>query len=328
MSAVNNAARTSPDPVVTASYAYCESLTRSAARNFSWGIRLLPAPKRAALSAVYAFSRRLDDIGDDQAAGTSAEGKLARLAGARKDLHAVMDGRLEDTPDPVLVALADAAVRFPIPLDAFDEMIDGVVMDVCGATYETFDDLVGYCRCVAGTVGRLSLGIFGTADGAAAGERGARLADTLGIALQQTNILRDVREDLLTGRTYLPKEDLDRHGVTLAVDTSGRLGGPDERLASLLRTCADRAEGWYREGLGLLDLLDRRSAACAGAMAGIYQRLNERIRDDPAVVFEQRVSLPGWQKAAVAGRAIAGRPPSPAPAPDGKASLVAAGGSA
>jgi phytoene synthase len=318
----------STDPVVTASYAYCESLTRSAARNFSWGIRLLPAPKRAALSAVYAFSRRLDDIGDGDTPGGD---KLARLAGARKDLHAVMDGRLDDTPDPVLVALADAAVRFPIPLDAFDEMIDGVVMDVRGATYDTFDELVGYCRCVAGTVGRLSLGIFGTAEtgsaaGVGAGDRGARLADTLGIALQQTNILRDVREDLLTGRTYLPKEDLDRHGVTLKVDGTGRLGGPDDRLASLLRTCADRADGWYREGLGLLDLLDRRSAACAGAMAGIYQRLNERIRNDPAQVFEQRVSLPAWEKAAVAGRAIAGRPPAPAHADP--AELVAAGGSA
>ena len=111
----------------------------------------------------------------------------------------------------MLVALADAANRFDIPLAAFGELIDGCEADVRGTTYRTFDDLLHYCRCVAGSIGRLSLGVFGTADIAAA----APLADALGVALQLTNILRDIREDYLGGRIYLPAEDFERFGCSL-----------------------------------------------------------------------------------------------------------------
>ena len=176
----------------------CERITREQARNFAWGIRLLPAPKRRALSAVYAMARRIDDIGDGDL--PTAE-KLRLLAEARA--AAAAPGDYPD--DPVLVALDDAAARLPIPLDAFGELVDGCEMDVRGRTYETLDDLVDYCRCVAGSIGRLSLGrvrpaAVTTGDGTA-----ADLADTLGVALQLTNILRDIREDLGNGRVYLPR---------------------------------------------------------------------------------------------------------------------------
>ncbi|WP_018639659.1 presqualene diphosphate synthase HpnD [Parafrankia elaeagni] len=284
---------------VAEAYASCEALTREAARNFSYGIRLLPAEKRGALSAVYALARRLDDIGDGD---LPDDEKLAGLEQVRTDVRALDP----NSSDPVMVALADTARRFPIPMEAFIELADGCESDVRGATYETFEDLVGYCRLVAGTIGRLSLGIFGV-DGSAGDARSAEIADALGVALQQTNILRDVREDLLNGRTYLPSTELEKAGVVLSVNAAGRLGGPEEALVDYLRDCAARADEWYTRGLALLGLLDRRSAACCGAMAGIYLRLNRRIRHDPTAVLERRLSLPGWEKAVVAARSLAGR---------------------
>ncbi|MCK9924264.1 presqualene diphosphate synthase HpnD [Frankia sp. AgPm24] len=288
-------------PTVVEAYASCEALTREAARNFSYGIRLLPPDKRGALSAVYALSRRLDDIGDGDL--PDAE-KLAGLAEVRAEVNDLGEN---SSTDPVYVALADAARRFPIPLEAFIELADGVESDVHGSTYETFDDMVGYCRLVAGTIGRLSLGIFGTEQAASVREAPA-VADALGVALQQTNILRDVREDLLGGRIYLPARELEDFGVDLTVDASGRLGGPEVALLGYLRFAAQRAEDWYDRGMVLLDLLDRRSAACCGAMAGIYLRLNRRIKNEPAAVLESRLALPSWQKAVVAARSLAGRP--------------------
>ncbi|NVI89302.1 presqualene diphosphate synthase HpnD [Actinomadura sp. BRA 177] len=277
-------------------YQHCEDIVRSQARNFSYGIRLLPAPKRRALSAVYAFARRIDDIGDDHDAPPAT--RLSKLGDERE--------RLADADahpsDPVLVALSDAAHRYPIPLEAFGELIDGCEADVRGETYDTFEDLHWYCRCVAGAVGRLSLGVFGTSDPETAVPR----ADALGVALQLTNILRDVREDGLSGRTYLPAKDLARFGCTLQRDGSGRLTDDPERLAELIRFEADRAEEWYATGLKLLPMLDRRSAACAGAMAGIYRHLLKRIKADPLTALDTRTSLPTWEKAAVSAMAMSG----------------------
>ncbi|SNR28194.1 presqualene diphosphate synthase HpnD [Actinomadura mexicana] len=277
-------------------YRHCESVVRSQARNFSYGIRLLPPPKRRALSAVYAFARRIDDIGDDH--GAPVADRLAKLADER--------ARLTDLGahprDPVLVALADAARRHPIPIDVFGELIDGCEADVRGETYDTFEDLLWYCRCVAGSVGRLSLGVFGTADPATAVPR----ADALGVALQLTNILRDVREDGLNGRVYLPAKDLVRFGCTLDRDEAGRATDDPGRSASLIRFQADRAGRWYADGLKLLPMLDRRSAACAGAMAGIYRHLLRRITADPLAALETRTSLPAWEKATVSAMAMAG----------------------
>src|SRR5215472_5119990 len=192
---------------VRAAYRRCEEITWSQARNFSYGIRLLPSAKRHALAAVYAFARRIDDIGD----GTlPAPEKLAALEEARAGLSALIAGRADDS-DQVLMALADAAKRFDIPLAAFGELIDGCADDVRGVTYVTFDDLLHYCRCVAGSIGRLSLGVFGTSHPGTA----VPLADSLGVALQLTNILRDIREDYASGRVYLPAEDFERFGCSL-----------------------------------------------------------------------------------------------------------------
>ena len=274
-----------------AAYAHCEHITRTQAGNFYWGIRLLPGPKRQALCAVYALAREIDDIGDGD---LPVEAKARALGAARERLTEIGS----DADQPVLAALGHASRQLPIPLEAFGELIDGVEMDVRGTTYETFDDLVIYCRRVAGTIGRLSLGVFG-ADNM---ERAAPLADALGVALQLTNILRDVREDYRNDRIYLPREDLRRFECTLDPDAP-----PSPQFDEMIRFQTVRATQWFDEGLRLRPMLDPRSSACAGAMAGIYRRLLRRIERDPAAVLRGRVALPAWEKALVAAQSLAGR---------------------
>jgi phytoene synthase len=287
-----------PDAAVASAYAECERITREQARNFAWGIRLLPTGKRRALSAVYAFARRIDDIGDGD---LPREEKLVQLAAARASIEK------PDDNDRVLLALADAARRLPIPLVAFDDLVTGCEMDVAGRRYETRADLVEYCRCVAGSIGRLSLGVFNPALRPGDGTRAEELADALGVALQLTNILRDVREDLQLGRVYLPADDLARFGVEVRTLPDGSLDPHGGALAELVRFEAARALEWYARGLQLLPLLDRRSAACCAALAGIYRELLTRIARDPDLIRHGRTSLPTAAKARIAARALAGR---------------------
>ncbi len=309
---------------IRAAYQHCEQVTRTQARNFSYGIRLLPPDKRRALSAVYALARRIDDIGD----GTlPAEEKLTALGKVRAQLDLLASEGSCSGPggpgDPVLVAIADAKSRYPIPLSAFGELIDGCEADVRGTVYGTFSELEHYCRCVAGSIGRLSLSIFGSREPGVAGP----LADALGVALQLTNILRDIREDFGTGRVYLPADDLARFGCPM---TPGGQDGQavlraDAALEQLVRYEAQRALRWYDVGLRLMPLLDRRSAACTGAMAGIYLRLLEQISADPAAALARRLSVPARAKAMVAVRSLAGVAPRPAgqPGPAGQDTMTA-----
>jgi phytoene synthase len=293
---------------LTEAYRECERITWSQARNFAYGIRLLPYEKRRGLAVIYAFARRIDDIGDGtlpgQQADMPAEQKIADLEAARQ---AVLNldgagGSGASLDDPVLLALADVKRNFPVPMEAFGELIDGCVADVRGTRYETFEDLHHYCRCVAGSIGRLSLGIFGTGPDHTGHDQqeAARLADSLGVALQLTNILRDIREDHENGRVYLPAEDLAKFDIDLDAPSVSQ-------FIRLVEFEAERAREWYAAGWQLLPMLDRRSAACTGAMAGIYRRLLERIAAQPAAVLDSRVSLSTGEKAMVAVRALAGR---------------------
>ncbi len=277
---------------IEAEYAYreCEQITRANAANFYYGIRLLPRAKRQAMCAVYAFARRVDDIGDGD---LQQQQQLAQLARERSRLAALAEGQA-DLADPVSVALAHASERYELPSDALELLIEGVEHDVAGTEYERFEDLVRYCRCVAGSIGRLCLAIFsdGTADVEA-----HRLADDLGVAMQLTNILRDVVEDRGLGRIYLPAEDLRRFGSPdLTVDSLDTI--------ALIRFEAERAEDWFDRGLGLLEMLDARSAACVEAMTGIYRRILDRILEDPAAVTRGRISLSAAQKSWVAARSL------------------------
>jgi len=262
-----------------AAYAHCREIARASGSSFYAGMRLLPPDRRAALFAVYALARRIDDIADGD---LPAEEKLAALERTRAELP-----QIERSHDPVLFAVADAARRYPIPLDAFGDLVDGAEMDVRGTTYATFTELERYCRCVAGSIGRLSLGVFDCSDR----ERGAPLADDLGVALQIGNILRDVGEDLANGRVYLPREDLERF---------------DEQLELVVAFEAQRGLEWLHRGLALVPLLDRRSTAAVLAMAGKYRVLLERIAAEPSLVLRGRVALRPWEKGLVIARSLAG----------------------
>src|SRR5438876_7065003 len=339
---------------VAAAYKRCEAITRNRAANFYYGIRLLPAPKRRAMCAVYAFARHVDDIGDG---GLEAAQKLEQLeqqADALDQLAPVATGSAGGggaaersggggvasgparaaSADPVIVALRDASARFPLPVQALDELIEGVRMDVAGYSYERFEDLLLYCRRVAGAIGRLCLAVFGTrAEHSPPDAAAQALADDLGVAMQLTNILRDLREDAASGRLYLPAEDLRRFALLTAEGDGAPLGlaalargsgaaGPEpgadglragasgngsasaapdaSQLAALVRFEADRARQWFDRGIALAGLLDRRSAACVLAMAGIYERLLDRIAADPERALSRRVALAPWEKAWVA----------------------------
>jgi phytoene synthase len=276
---------------------HCAAVTRREAANFYYGIRLLPRAKFDALCAIYAFARSVDDIGDGS---LDSEQKIADLALARSAVEE-MNGT---SPDPVIVALASVERQFALPRDAFIDLIDGVQMDITGTSYESFDELVVYCRRVAGSIGRLCLAVFGSRDPAA-----DALADDLGVALQLTNILRDVREDALNGRVYLPAEDLRRFGwppgaaagaEAIAVVSAGEPG----TLAELVHFEAQRNREWYTRGKGLIALVDRRSGACALAMSQIYEGVLERIDARPERILEGRVSLPAVAKTRLALRSL------------------------
>jgi phytoene synthase len=294
--AVGRDATASGEPIgLEDAYAACAAITRREAKNFAFGIALLPPPKRRAMAVVYALARRVDDVVDEPGDLDDKRRMLDDLEGRVERTAA--DGVAPDLGDPVLVGLADVLGHHPLPSDALSDLFAGCRRDLAGSKVATFDELVVYCRQVAGSIGRLSLAIFGTDQP----EVTAPLADDLGVALQLTNILRDVVEDRdELGRVYLPADDLARFGC--APDASG----PADRLAALVTYEAERARGWYDAGLRLLPHLDPRSRACVGAMAGIYGRLLDRIERDPAAVLRGRVSVPTGEKLVVAaGRLVA-----------------------
>jgi phytoene synthase len=266
-------------------YDEVERLTRRRARNFAYGIMLLPREKRRAIAAIYAFARRVDDIADGSLPDADKREQLERLR-----------GELDKAPgeDATLVALADARRRFPIPADALTAVIDGGVQDTEQARYASFDELRGYCARVAGAVGRACVPVYGADE--------PRRAETLGIALQLINIIRDVPEDWRLGRVYLPQDELARYGVAEDDIAAGR-GGAHWR--ELMAFQAARARAHLAEGLTLLDFLDRRSAACVATFAGLYRSTLERIEARGFDVFDGPPTLSPVAKLRVVGAALA-----------------------
>jgi phytoene synthase len=284
-------------------YKQCQQITWEHARNFSYGIRLLPTPKRQAMTALYAISRRIDDIGDGD---WPSDRKLQALHNLHSTIEHLASGTNPNPNDPVLVGVSHAASRFPIPLTALHDIVEGCEQDVRGHIYLTMDDTVEYCRLVAGSVGRLSLGVFGIKNeqgGSSTHQQASIMADDLGVALQLTNILRDLIEDYQMGRIYLPQEERDRFGLA-----PGQLA-PAQGVGELVQSVGEQATAWFERGLPLLDHLDLRSRACTAAMAGIYRRVLKRILSQPTKPLVERVSLPTWEKALVAARSISGLRP-------------------
>jgi phytoene synthase len=260
-------------------YAEVVRITRSEARNFAWGILVLPRPKRFAVAALYAFARRVDDIADDPVA-TPRE-RQAGLEACRAGIAGLPEAPEDDA---VLVALSDAVSRYEIPKETLFDLVAGGLMDAEKTRYSSWEELREYCRYVAGAVGLACAAVYEPRDPEAALPR----AETLGVALQQINIMRDVAEDWRLGRVYLPQDELARFGVGEADLAAGRTGSA---WRALMEHQAERAETLLAEGLELLPLLDRRSALCVRAFAGIYRGLLVQMRGRGYDVFSRRPRL-------------------------------------
>jgi phytoene synthase len=275
-------------PTVAEAYAEVERVTRRRARNFAYGIMVLPKPKRRAIAAIYAYARLVDDIADDEA--LPAREKRARLEALRAAL-AVDPGQ-----NAMLVALADARRRYPIPDAALEALVEGALQDLDQQRYADFDELVGYCKRVAGAVGIACCAVYGTDE--------PELAETLGIALQLINIMRDVAEDWRLGRVYLPQDELSSFDVSEA-DIAGGRATPAWR--ALMAYQGTRARAYLAEGLHLLDHLDPRSAACVATFAGLYRATLERIEAADYDVFGGKPSLSPLTKLRIVGAGLARR---------------------
>src|SRR5215472_16858033 len=263
---------------------FCQRMARREAGNFYWGFVSLPHDQRVAIYALYDFARQVDDEAD--AAGRPH--LAASLARHRRRASQCAAG---EAADPVTLVLAHAMHRYAIPESELQALIDGVQTDLTRTRYATWADLEAYCRLVASTVGRMCVRIFGFADPAA-----LQRADELGVALQLTNILRDVREDGGLGRIYLPAEDLERFGVAEADLLAGRPGAGWEALVEF-EAC--RARALFATGLGVLRLIPRRPAVCVATMAGIYREILAMVERDPRLPLGRRASLSPAAKAAV-----------------------------
>src|SRR3954462_3873705 len=264
---------------VDAAYAEVERLTRREARNFAYGIRVLPKEKRRAISAVYAFARR---------GAAVADGKLP-VEEKRERLQAL--GAALDAPaaDPMFVALADARSRYGIPAGSLHDLVAGGLQDTEQDRYADFAELDGYCRRVAGAVGVACVAVYGSED--------VERAATLGIALQLINIIRDVAEDEALGRVYLPQDELARFGV-------GPVGDVTPEWRAFMQFQATRPRPHLEEGLKLLESLDRRSALCVSTFAGLYRGQLDRMEANGFDVFGPSCRLSTREKLAVVARGI------------------------
>lgn len=275
------------------SYRHCRELARREAQNFYYGFVLLPPAQRAAIYAAYAFSRRCDDIVDD---GAPSQERVERLRAYRQELDCCLAGQPQG---PVFTALYDTIQRYHIPPGYFHQLIDGVEMDLTTRRYATFDDLRRYCYLVASVVGLITIHICGYRGGEAALQRAA----DLGLALQLTNILRDLGEDAARDRIYLPQDEMAAFGYSEAELLRGERSEAYYRLMSYQ---VQRGREYFRHGRGLLPLLPRRSRACVAALASIYRALLDRIEASDYDVFRRRVALSPREKLALAGRALVG----------------------
>jgi 15-cis-phytoene synthase len=285
-------------------YSVCRHIARSAAKNFYYGIVILPRRKRNALSAVYAFMRRCDDIADDNT--LSPDDRHNKLAEWLDNAHRAMAAM--PTDDPVLLALTDAQRSYQIPIGLLDQLAFGTAADLgygqelsAGAApvarYQTFEELRQYCYGVASVVGLVCIRIFGYRDPAA-----ETLAERCGLAFQLTNIIRDVKEDAAMGRVYFPQEDLAQFGLAAA-----DLVGPQvdvARIRPLLAMEADRARDFYRAGEELIPLVNEDSQPALWVLITIYRRLLERMASNQYDVFGERTRLRVREKLTVLGKGI------------------------
>jgi len=273
-------------------YRTCARQVRRSAANFYYAFQLLPPGKRRALHSLYRFCRGADDIAD----GEGAAGLRRRqLEDYRRALNRTLAG---SPPDPGWLTLADTAATFQLEGRILNDVIDGCAADCAPLEIRTEEDLARYCYGVAGSVGLLSAGIFRYRDPAV-----PELAIRLGQAMQLTNILRDLKEDLLNGRCYLPLDDLHRFGLEPADLLAGRAGERARGYAQLMRHQVARAREHFRVGIQLVPLVERDARGCPAALAALYQTLLDELERRHFDVQTERISLSPARKLGLAARA-------------------------
>ncbi len=263
------------------------SLTRRSGSNFYYSFLFLPRRKREAVYALYAFCRTVDDAVDQGAASPGEQRRV--LAEWRAEVRRAYAGR---PTHPIAVRLAEVVRAFPIPQAHLEAILDGVEMDIDKRRYASFDELLEYCYRVASAVGLACIEIFGYTD-----PRAREYAVHLGVALQLTNILRDLRPDAERGRIYLPLDELRRFGYSEEDLARGRY---TQAFFELMRFQADRAHAYYRAARAALPRADRRRLVAAEIMGVIYHALLRAIEARGFRVFETRIRLPTWRKLALA----------------------------
>lgn len=278
-------------------------VTKGSGSNFYYAFRFLPKPKREAIYAVYAFCRLSDDLVDEAQAGGDPAAALTRW---RKELDVYFR---DSVGHPVIVSAGQAARRFNIPKVYFEELLNGMEMDLTSSRYATFDELYSYCYRVASVVGLICIEIFGYTN-----PKTREYAERLGVAFQLTNILRDLTTDAARGRVYLPLDELRRFGYS---EDELFAGVYNEAFVELMRFQCKRAKDYYAAATDALPSEDRRSLLAAEIMRAIYYRLLLKIEQQRYDVFRANVSLPKPQKLLLAGglwlRTLLTSSPSPSP---------------
>ena len=279
----------------------CAEITRREARNFYYGLRLLPSGKRRALYAVYAWMRVLDDLADDDARDPAAKSEdVARFAAATRTVLAGGVGAGRDARESaVLAGLRAVLAGFPVDPADFEGAIEGQRMDLAPRAYETFAETERYCDRVAATVGRICLDVWGAREGADA-EVARALSTKRGVAFQLVNILRDIREDRARGRCYLPSDELAASGLTV---DSLIAWTDDARCARFMHVQVSRAERIFAESAALDGLVSRDAVPTIRAMSAIYRGILRRIARDPRRALAERARLSPIEKSWIALRA-------------------------
>ena len=274
-------------------YRHCKRIAKEHAKNFYYAFRTLPSRKRHAIYATYAFCRYCDDIADEP---RPLDEKRRLFEETRALLARSLDG--DTTDDPVFVALSDAAREFDIPASYFEDVIAGVEMDLTQDRYRNFDELRQYCYGVASVVGLICIEVF-EYTGPAAREH----AIDLGLAMQLTNIMRDIKEDAQRGRVYLPLDEITSFGYSEQELLEGSVTGA---FRDLMQFQTSRAREYFASGRKLMPLLSPESRACPAALLGVYSTLLNRIEASGFEVFERRIGLSTAEKLLITARLWAG----------------------
>ena len=299
---------------VAASLAYCKRVAKARAGNFYHGMKLTPEPKRSAIYAVYAFMRACDDLADEAGPGEDVAVRREGIEAFRTRMDEAVKvarggGGIAGNGSNVLVpdeggdvwpAFTHVMREYPIDPADLHHMLDGQLADLSVHRYETFDELYGYCYNVASTVGLVCVAVWGWRD-EVDGDEVRRLAEKRGIALQLTNMLRDIREDAGMGRVYLPGEDFERFGVKVSDVAAGHGDAAFDRFMAFQ---IERARSFYSESAGLDEMIEPRCRATSWAIMKIYEMLLDRIAADPRAVLSGRVRLRFARKVGVGLRAL------------------------